>query len=194
MFVLRATKWLDNITKPVVVGPPSVTQVPTGISFVALNPWLDCLWNTTTEALLWWGDLFTLNHFRGGRVWTSLAWTHLWAFLVSWYSWSHLFWFWFVPNISKYRACFRLKSRRLRNFTATWVCSCARLAIYFIDCLSSTKWRAAAVGDFTAGYPSGGGSPSGPDDTAGFLQLVLGLMMLVEKWWEQDATHFGWNA
>lgn len=26
------------------------------------------------------------------------------------------------------------------------------------------------------GYPSGGGSPSGPDDTAGFLQLVLGLM------------------
>lgn len=29
------------------------------------------------------------------------------------------------------------------------------------------------------GYPSGGGSPSGPDETAGFLQLVLGLMRLV---------------
>jgi len=26
------------------------------------------------------------------------------------------------------------------------------------------------------GYPSGGGSPSGPDETAGFLQLILGLM------------------
>jgi len=28
------------------------------------------------------------------------------------------------------------------------------------------------------GYPSGGGSPSGPDETAGFLQLILGLMSL----------------
>eukprot|EP00438_Fugacium_kawagutii_P026981 Skav224421 [mRNA] locus=scaffold657:352297:359771:+ [translate_table: standard] len=31
------------------------------------------------------------------------------------------------------------------------------------------------------GYPSGGGSPSGPDETAGFLQLVLGLMRLAGK-------------
>ena len=37
-------------------------------------------------------------------------------------------------------------------------------------------WEPTKMG--SQGYPSGGGSPSGPDETAGFLQLILGLMSL----------------
>jgi len=165
MFVLRATKWLDNITKPVVVGPPTLRHSGANWNF------LRCL-----EPLA----RLPLEYDNGGAV-VMRGFIHLEP-LQGWKS----------LNITCLNTFVGLSSFLIFLVPPFLILVCSKYIQ--ISCLFQIE--IALIGElhsyrglqlrsscyFTwAGYPSGGGSPSGPDDTAGFLQLVLGLMMLVEK-------------